>query len=762
MIGPSFRGRRYVAVMTCEQQRNVRDVRSPTTGRSSVSGAKLRGRLTIPFRTQPLKARADNAGMGWMKDYLPLGADDQPFQERPRHAPGKRTLTMGMPVSASGAGFVQRKEGATPARPIAPVFHEDPFGMHLLSGPVQFKATSGQADDQVHAAATRGLEGPATSLPFLNLIQASFGAEHDVSQIEAHVGGAAAEASEAMGASAYATGNHVAFGGTPDLHTAAHEAAHVVQQRAGVHLKDGVGEAGDSYERHADAVADAVVRGESAAPLLAEFRGGGMGASRVQQRAVQFFGAGEHKAAGDFGSGGQSYKKKGLELTHGDLTMLRGDHFSEADILALWAKPSVFPGRLKGTQDEIICAIHMATGGRDARFAEDGPWHGLTFSDAVTKAVEEKYFGRASVNDEHFANPRLPQPGEGFQPGSSPATYRDAHERAIYAAFRAGASGVSIDDAMILEAMGGHYLTDAFAAGHISSPRTEIREYWNTKYPNFGAQFKAKVTADMAAHLKETALAGSAQVPLHFYEGVVGDQINEKLAGKPDVTLGDMVGLVAHDYDNDNGLWVVNDLGYRWMAKGDGNLDAEKPAGAQRTHASIVLEAVRAGVEDVRTAYSLGAQNKTTPLMRDQVLALVRDQPIAPATPGAKYAPEQFMPREDPSSAQGKQYWRAGNIQALWNMNVRDGAPTYGELIVAGFRGGTAGDELDAIAASIPEKQAPIPLAQATAASHMYGPRAHLMMGMVYPRTAFVLAVTSRLKNPDSCLAFILEVVGEA
>ncbi|HEU5056071.1 MAG TPA: T6SS effector amidase Tae4 family protein, partial [Kofleriaceae bacterium] len=54
----------------------------------------------------------------------------------------------------------------------------------------------------------------------------------------------------------------------PDLHTAAHEAAHVVQQRAGVHLSGGVGAAGDSHERHADAVADRVVRGESAVDLL--------------------------------------------------------------------------------------------------------------------------------------------------------------------------------------------------------------------------------------------------------------------------------------------------------------------------------------------------------------------------------------------------------------------------------------------------------------------------------------------------------------
>jgi hypothetical protein len=70
------------------------------------------------------------------------------------------------------------------------------------------------------------------------------------------VGGPAVQATEGMGARAYATGNHVAFGTTPELHTAAHEAAHVVQQRAGVQLYGGVGRSGDAYERHADAVAD--------------------------------------------------------------------------------------------------------------------------------------------------------------------------------------------------------------------------------------------------------------------------------------------------------------------------------------------------------------------------------------------------------------------------------------------------------------------------------------------------------------------------
>ncbi len=146
-------------------------------------------------------------------------------------------------------------------------------GLAALSGsdqaPIQARANVGAENPaSVHHAAAAGVSGAGSALPYLDQIQGAFGGAHDLSQVRAHVGGEAAAASEQMGATAYATGDHIAFGGQPDLHTAAHEAAHVVQQRAGVQLEGGVGQAGDAYERHADAVADAVVGGRSATDLL--------------------------------------------------------------------------------------------------------------------------------------------------------------------------------------------------------------------------------------------------------------------------------------------------------------------------------------------------------------------------------------------------------------------------------------------------------------------------------------------------------------
>ena len=165
--------------------------------------------------------------------------------------------------------------------------------LRVGSGAVQRKG--GGSADAVHRAAAHGIQGSGGSMPHLGAIQKSFG-RHDVSSVPAHVGGNAAEASSAMGAEAYATKGAVAFKRSPDLHTAAHEAAHVVQQRDGVQLKGGVGEVGDRYERHADAVADRVVQGRSAEDLLDAGPGGG-GASPVQQ-VVQ------REESGDDGGGG--------------------------------------------------------------------------------------------------------------------------------------------------------------------------------------------------------------------------------------------------------------------------------------------------------------------------------------------------------------------------------------------------------------------------------------------------------------------------
>ncbi len=136
--------------------------------------------------------------------------------------------------------------------------------------PIQGYELHAPLSDSFAGIAQAGIRGSGTMLPFLPVIQASFGS-FDVSGIKAHQDGPAQDATRSMKARAYATGSDVAFAGPPDLHTAAHEAAHVVQQRSGLSLPDGVGRAGDEYEKHADQVADRVVGGGNAEPMLQRF-----------------------------------------------------------------------------------------------------------------------------------------------------------------------------------------------------------------------------------------------------------------------------------------------------------------------------------------------------------------------------------------------------------------------------------------------------------------------------------------------------------
>ena len=142
------------------------------------------------------------------------------------------------------------------------------------SATVQRKIAHSVADASPHetlAIAQMGISGGGSPLPHLEQIQQSFGPSHTLSNITAHIGGNAAVASKQIGALAYTAGSAIAFREAPSLYLAAHEAAHVIQQRSGVCLSGGIGQPGDRYEQQADAVAMAVERGGLAGPLLAGF-----------------------------------------------------------------------------------------------------------------------------------------------------------------------------------------------------------------------------------------------------------------------------------------------------------------------------------------------------------------------------------------------------------------------------------------------------------------------------------------------------------
>lgn len=226
---------------------------------------------------------------------------------------------------------------------------------------------------EVHGAAAQGVSGPSGSLPHLAEIQQSFGAEHDVTGVQAHVGGPAAEACDAMGASAYASGGAVAFKGSPDLHTAAHEAAHVVQQRQGVSLYGGVGAVGDPYERHADAVADRVVAGQSAAALLAAGPTGAAGGGGPAPSAIQ------HKPSQE----------------EADLDAVKSKEIEVAQVQEKTDWPGVVAREKNRHKDiDYLLKLKITAGERTALEGLNGRWAGTVVTqagfDPVSGALDDK------------------------------------------------------------------------------------------------------------------------------------------------------------------------------------------------------------------------------------------------------------------------------------------------------------------------------------------------------------------------------------
>jgi hypothetical protein len=329
-------------------------------------------------------------------------------------------------------------------------------------------------ETDIHSAAEDGLRGSRGSLPFASQIQQSFG-RHDVSSVAAHVDGAAKKANSSMGSLAYATGNSIAFGQSPDLHTAAHEAAHIVQQRAGVHLSGGVGQSGDRYERHADAVAARVVQGRSAEDLLDEYAPTSSGSSGVQHRVVQMWSEQEHRAVGNDAAsqvapnGGADVGVQGGRISYGGAAQHGGDYAANPEELnsrgagleararqANYVPTNTVGGAAMprttdcGTLSTTDAVIGLLTSGASvAGTCAQG--HGARTEDFV------RMVSIATTNVNHFYP--LMQ-----------AEYRNHHARACELAREARTNPARFDEAIREEGFAAHFLMDSFAAGH-QTPR---------------------------------------------------------------------------------------------------------------------------------------------------------------------------------------------------------------------------------------------------------------------------------------------------
>ncbi len=622
-----------------------------------------------------------------MKDQTNSG-DQTPLEPAARddhRAPGKVTATGGLggPVQRSaapdGGGMASPPRGMSD---FVPISCDVSFLDSIVSPPhaapsssdngaaVQRRDSGGGAESDVHSLADAGTSGAAGRLPFMDQIQASFGA-HDVSGIRAHNDGNAADAARSMGATAFATGDHVAFAGAPDLHTAAHEAAHVVQQRSGVQLYGGVGEVGDRYEQHADAVAEVVVRGESAESLLSDVAGTGPGPSK----AIQRFAAHEHRDLGNAGSGGASVElAPGYSVPFGDVVALAGDHFESMTQLRNFAAND------KGGK-ESRAEIEYA---RAWQLNHPNPM--AFFDTEAVDAQQKRYYKLAGRNQSHFLAPnerdRGATPAEmsgvgndraqiaaaryvGSLPKNAPAAYRLYHIQAIFEAVDAAKAmqggksdgkGPTLSTALATEAFACHFLTDSFSGGHVRTARQDLKSHWDPKVPMFSYNLIGLMSDLIAEDLDRRPIGAGGT---HFLAGQARNTITSKLAAKGTFTIGDLIAGALHDHDNAFGVHVKAG-GVDAHLVGDGKLDQGTVAGAQTF--SLASRAVANAVGELQHAFSLGMGNLGAVEIIELFLKQHHD----------RFAAETLVP--DPTtideSKSPEAKWRVGSIETLLTDDV--------------------------------------------------------------------------------------------
>lgn len=394
----------------------------------------------------------------------------------------------------------------------------------------------------------------------------------------------------------------------------------------------------------------------------------------------------EHRAVGEAATAGALVDVGGdcveqcCVLSYGDVVALSGDFFAgphpSDDLFRLAAIPGESGTKL-GTRDEIVCALKvMAVDGAfvDPRFEPGGQFSDYQFTaaaaaTAVERRVRDRFLALATANGDHFVTPGRPGTAadhNGPQPtrfDSAVAAYRRLHEVAIDEACRLGRCGGDESRAMAREAAAQHYLTDAFAAGHLRTPVTAIRHFWHHRYPQFWENLQRKVATDTAAALRE--LTRPARIlPDGFVYDRVHAAVQARTRGFPPITFGDLLARVFHDWDNSHGL-TLQEGGVLF---GDGLLE-------QGVGKDLVVAAVRAGIDDVEIAYRRGSSGS-----RLQGKALYQAVRSATGAPEGAFRPETRIPIL--SADNPPQNWRAADIEALWSSPIVGTAGTTVGLAV--------------------------------------------------------------------------------
>jgi hypothetical protein len=374
--------------------------------------------------------------------------------------------------------------------------------------------------------------------------------DHDFSRIRVHTDPAAAAAAAAIDARAYTAGEHVVFGAgeyrRPEV--VAHELAHVVQQGPSTSTPTMIGARGELAEHEAASArpargGDAVIRryeapehkaiGDEGFAELSDFLNTPEGKAWLAEHQL------DPGLAADFANEGNTTLGIGPNaVTAGDLNAF-GDFYENAQQI-LTAPPEEVA--------ELLDAIKAERAGLLGHGEANRRYEDITRK--YRKGTGRKtYIELADANGPHFTPTNreawLAQHDQALQIARNAAHAKDASKPALF------------NRAVLFDSFAAHFLTDAFAAGHLF----ELKKLVDAPPGQHGANQWLPLEVEIISYLRAHP-ANPDNPELRGYY-LLADGLGK---------LDKLVLKNIHDRLNAEGLPARNKQGMAWRTFGDDHL----------------------------------------------------------------------------------------------------------------------------------------------------------------------------------------------
>jgi hypothetical protein len=351
-----------------------------------------------------------------------------------------------------------------------------------------------------------------------------------------------------------------------------------------------------------------------------------------QTHSQPFYDTGEHVLAGNGQYEGMLRVGKGqsVPMSYGQIIAM-GDLYETADDLM-----KADPGELNRLKTLIERSTKFYEGKKSNRSLD-------VSNEEWDDATKGRYLKLAEGNYEHFS-PRTVAMRSAYHGshGDNKSQWEHYHRLAIEDAqqeFLAQPPNVSIffERALIINAFGDHFLTDAFAAGHLINKEVMIHQFRSTFFKgkdlsSAGERFFDRVAdiawkGDLAEKFSKLEAVDYPTAHVPWWVGVVpilipiagrdvpvpvhppintADRfatVLKQAATQQPERVGNLIVKALHDYLNENGVEVTNDAGDgKWILPGDGTMTAGTGSLTESDLAKnleIMRKAVQQSINDI-------------------------------------------------------------------------------------------------------------------------------------------------------------------